>query len=454
MFLDETSLIRENPARLSGGVAVTDVDGDGAFEFLVAGQGGAPHRALKWCCNQLVDSADAVLADASRPARGFAVADLDGDGREEIYQVGADGPGSDRLLAGFGDRWLDLLGQSKNRSVAERAGGCVAAVLDRQGHGRYGVVVAGDGVPLQLYELDRSGRLVDAAEEAGLDIVTAARALVVAPLLSGLPDLYIAGDGLPNLLFRNIGDGLFEDASERMEVGCNHQHGHPHGRSVVVLDGDGDGGLDLLVGDRRGMHRLFLNRAHGFFENTPPEWSRPSRLGTVVAADFDNDGNEELFVANLGERNRLYGWRGGRWTEMDIGDAAEPRGLSVAAAVADIDGDGRLELLVSHGETVAQPLSFFHAPNNDNHWLRVLPMTPYGAPARGAVVSVTAGGRTQRRVICCGQGAACQMEPIAHFGLGALAAVERVEVIWPDGMDVVVTAPPVGRLLPVPYPPA
>ncbi|HYD32348.1 MAG TPA: VCBS repeat-containing protein, partial [Azospirillaceae bacterium] len=126
MFLDETGLLKDNPARLSGGIAVTDLDGNGVFEFLVAGQGGSPHRALKWEGGRLVDVADPTLASAARPALGFAVADIDGDGREEIYQVGADGPGSDRLLAGFGSRWLDLLGQSENAELAGEAGGRVA----------------------------------------------------------------------------------------------------------------------------------------------------------------------------------------------------------------------------------------------------------------------------------------------------------------------------------------
>ncbi|HYD29333.1 MAG TPA: CRTAC1 family protein, partial [Azospirillaceae bacterium] len=315
--------------------------------------------------------------------------------------------------------------------------------------GRYGFVVAGDGVPLQLYELDRTGRLVDAAEEAGIDVAAQARALGVVPLLSNRPDLYVVASGAPNLLFRNLGDGTFEEVGASLQV----SDGLQHGCAVAVLDADGDGLFDLVIGNRPGANRLFLNRALGFFENAPPELAQPSRVGTVVAADFDNDGNEELFFANMGERNRLFAWRAGRWTEMDIGDAAEPRGMSSAAAVADVDGDGRLELLVAHGAGAPHPLAFFHALPNANAWLRVLPMTPYGAPARGAMVSCVAAGRTQRRVLCCGQGAACQMEPVAHFGLSEVTSVDRVEVVWPDGMVAVIERPPVGRLLPVPYPP-
>ena len=99
------------------------------------------------------------------------------------------------------------------------------------------------------------------------------------------------------------------------------------------------------------------------------------KIRTVIAADFDNDGVEEIFFNNIGQPNRLFAWSHGRWTEVEIGDAEEPHGLGTGAAVADIDGDGRLELLISHGESAPQPLSFYRPYPNDNAWLRVMPLT-------------------------------------------------------------------------------
>ncbi len=456
MFLDCTRLIAGNQPRLSNGIAVTDVDGDGAFELVVAGYR-TGNLVLKWDGERLVDVADPVLADPGGCAVGLAAADVDGDGREEIYILNSDrgsGPKDmgDRLFAGFGERWIDLLAQAENAGVANHVAGRSVAALDRHGHGRYGFVVATDGAPFRLFELSRRGRLEDAAEEAGIDMIVAGRGLVSLPFLSDRMDLFAANEGGPNFLFRNLGDGTFEEIAGERGIADSRTAG----RGVVALDADGDGLFDLLVGSWDGPQRLFLQRAGGaFVDAAPPDMALPGRVASVIAADFDNDGHEELFFNLHGAPNRLFGWRHDEWQAIDVGDALEPRGHGTGAAVADIDGDGRLELLIAHGNGTGtpQPLSLYRSPPNGNGWLRVLPLTPHGAPARGAVVTCLAGGRRQLRGICAGSGYLSQMEPVAHFGLGPLRAVERVEVRWPDGTIAVIDHPPAGRVLTVPYPP-
>ena len=126
-------------------------------------------------------------------------------------------------------------------------------------------------------------------------------------------------------------------------------------RGVAVLDADEDGQFDLVYGNWNGPHRLFLNRGDRFENIAPSSMETPSRIRTVIAADFDNDGYEELFWNNIGEPNRLFKMLDGTWTEIDIGAALEPEGLGTGAAVVDIDGDGRLELFVAHGESGARP---------------------------------------------------------------------------------------------------
>jgi hypothetical protein len=117
-----------------------------------------------------------------------------------------------------------------------------------------------------------------------------------------------------------------------------------------------------------------------------------------------------------------------------------------------LDGDGQLELLISHGEMGLQPLTLYHGPLNPYHWLRVLPYTEYGAPARGAMITVEAGGRVQRRVIDAGSGYLCQMEPVAHFGLGSVGRVDRIGVRWSDGAFRTIEAPEIDTVVHVEHP--
>ncbi len=454
MFIDCSSLLPVNPPRLSNGVAVVDLDGDGVFELVVAGYR-TDNRVLKWNGTHLVDVADPVIADPAGCAVGLAAGDIDGDGREELYIVNSDresGPKdmADRLFACFGDRWLDLLAQPENASVGNRTAARAVAAFDRHGHGRYGFVVATDGGPLRLLELNRRGRLEDAAEEAGLDVIVAARGLTALPIVSDHMDLVVLNDSGPNQLFRNLGDGGFEEVAEERGIADSRNPS----RAVAALDADGAGLFSLVIGARDGAQRLFQQRAGGgFVDVAGGDLSMPGPVATVVVADFDNDGFEELFFHVHGAPNRLFGWRDDGWRELPLGDAAEPKGAATGAVAADIDGDGRLELVLVHGDGTAQPLSIFRPEGNHHGWLRVMPLTAHGAPARGAVVSCVAQGRRQRRAVCAGSGHLCQGEPVAHFGLGTASAVERIEVRWPDGVVVEVENPPIGRVLTVPYPP-
>lgn len=453
MFIADGHLIADNAPHPGQGIAVSDVDGDGAFEFLVTGYGVA-NRVLKWDGERLVDAAPAALADASALTLALIAGDIDGDGREELYasnhQSLKQGGQPDRLFAAFGNRWIDLLAQPENAEIADNAAGRAAVCIDRLGRGRYGFAVANAGSPLTLYELDANGRLIDMAEEAGIDLITSARAMVALPLLSDRMDLFVHADGSANLLFRNLGDGSYEEIAERRGVADPRQLG----RGVAVLDADGNGLMDLACGVWQGSHRLFLQRAGGgFTDSAPADYSLPSHTSSVIAADFDNDGLEEILFLNHGQPNRLFALRHEEWQEIELGDAAEPRGLSTGAAVADIDGDGHLELLLNHGDGPAQPLSFYRVSPSENGWLRVLPLTAAGAPARGALVTCWAGSRVLHRAICAGSGYYSQMEPVAHFGLGDARQVDKLEIRWPDGAVAEINTPPMRRLLTVPHPP-
>jgi hypothetical protein len=476
MFSDVSTLVAHNPPGLHYGVAVTDLDADGRFEFVVAGFGG-PNRVLRWAGGKLRDAAPPDLADIARQAVGLAAGDIDGDGREELYILNTDtfsGPKqfADRLFDPHPDgRWEDLFSLPQNRSVRNLSAGRSVAAIDRRGVGRYGFFVASHGQPMRLYELGRDGVLTDLAAPLGLALVAGGRGVLTLPLFSDHPDIVCANEQGANAVFRNRGDGTFSECAAELGL----MDPEEHARGVTALDAGDELGLALCWGNWEGPHRVMVRREGGpWKDHATPGLAFPSAVRTVIAADFDNDGHDELFFNNVGEPNRLFRVRanpdreGGGGLEdhplprgrgspeitmLDPGAALDPDGFGTGAAVCDIDDDGVLELLIARGERGPQPLGVFKARGVENNgWLRVRPLTRFGAPARGAVVRAEAAGRVRVKGVCGGSGYLCQMEPVAHFGFGPGGRAERVQVTWPDGAAVVLLNPGENRVITVPYP--
>ena len=210
---------------------------------------------------------------------------------------------------------------------------------------------------------------------------------------------------------------------------------YEHVRGVTSLDLNNDGLLDLVYGNWEGNHRMFVQK-NGRFENIANKtFESKSKVRTVLSADFDNNGFEGIFFNNIGEPNRLFEYNEflGVWESKNLGPALEPNGLGTGAVVADLNLNGRLELFISHGESGRQPLTIYENVRNDNNFIRILPLTKFNAPARGAKVKVIQNSRAQIRFIDSGSGYLCQMEPVAHFGLGKNKDVIKVIVEWPDG---------------------
>ncbi|MBN9119596.1 MAG: CRTAC1 family protein [Planctomycetes bacterium] len=453
MFQDASGLIAYNPPGFHYGAAAVDFAGRSAF--VVAGFGG-PNRVLAWSGGQLRDVASPELADEGRQAIAVAAGDLDGDGREELYVLNTDtfaGPKrhADRLFKLRPDgHWDDLFARPENAGVRNLAAGRSVAVIDRRGVGRYGFFVANYGRPMRLYELAPGGALADLAPPLDLARTTGGRGVLSLPVFSAYPDLFCVNEQGPNFAFRNRGDGTFQEVARDLRLtDCDEP-----GRGVTAVDAGCEFGL--CWGNWDGPHRLMVRGAGAWKDRATPGLAFPSAVRTVIAADFDNDGTDELFFNNLGEPNRVFRVGvledGVELTMLDAGAALDPDGYGTGAAVCDIDGDGVLELLVSRGEKAAQPLAIFKARSPYSNWLRVRPLTRFGAPARGAVVRAEYGGRVRVKGVCAGSGYLCQMEPVAHFGLGDARAVERVTVTWPDGASVVLLNPGGNRTVTVPYP--
>ncbi|XP_043331726.1 cartilage acidic protein 1 isoform X3 [Cervus elaphus] len=482
-----------NPTQLNYGVAVTDVDRDGDFEIVVAGYNGPNlvlkyDRAQKRLVNIAVDERSSpyyALRDRQGNAIGVTACDIDGDGREEIYFLNTNNAFSgvatytDKLFKFRNNRWEDILSDEVNvaRGVASLFAGRSVACVDRKGSGRYSIYIAnyayGNVGPDALIEMDPEASdlsrgilaLRDVAAEAGVSKYTGGRGVSVGPILSSsASDIFCDNENGPNFLFHNRGDGTFVDAAASAGVDDPHQHG----RGVALADFNRDGKVDIVYGNWNGPHRLYLQMsAHGkvrFRDIASPKFSMPSPVRTVIAADFDNDQELEVFFNNFAHRsssaNRLFRIIRREHgdpliEELNPGDALEPEGRGTGGVVTDFDGDGMLDLILSHGESMAQPLSVFRGNQGfSNNWLRVVPRTRFGAFARGAkVVLYTKKSGAHLRIIDGGSGYLCEMEPVAHFGLGKDEA-SSVEVTWPDGKMASrnVASSEMNSVLEIPYP--
>ncbi len=443
MFQSRSHLLADNPAQMYSGLAVTDIDGDGNFECIAAGWSG-PNLVLKWGGDAFYDVSTPDLADRRALAMGLAAGDFDGDGREEIYVANGESA-PDRLFAWRRGAWRDLLAGSPLRSVSSLS----VLALDRFGMGRFGFLVANEGGPFRLIELLSEDRIADNAPLLGLARIAGGRALAAGPILTHGLDIYASNEGISNMFFTAGPDGRY--AERAMELGLADSLGH--GRGAALLDANFDGRFDILCANAQGPHRLFLQgHAGNFADACLRDLEGGSRARGLVVADFDNDGFEEIFLHNHGAPNLMLGWRDGNWKAIDCGDAREDRGFGTGAVAADWDNDGRLELMLAHGESAPQPLTLYAAPPNNNHWLRVMPLTSAGAPARGALVKLKAANRVQLRTIDCGSGYLSQGEPVAHFGLGASSTVDSIEIRWVDGALLTLHNPQANTVHRIKYP--
>ncbi len=433
-FKDITSLIENNDFRLSYGVSVTDVNQDNKYEFIVTGFGFS-NLALSYQNGKLINiNKNQIFDDAKRKTIGVAACDIDQDGFEEIYFLNTDTYSgekkySDRLIDSSSDVFIDLFEKDINKKNLNLTAGRSVVCVDRNGDGKYGIYVANYGGPTRFYE-QSSGQILDLAEQLKIDKITGGRAVVAGNILSGKTDIFAANERGKNFLYYNS-DGFFQDIARDYKIDDQYENG----RGTTLSDILYRGRLDIITSNWNGYHRAFILEGNKFKDIATPTYNIPTRIRTVIAADFDNDGYDEIFMNNIGEPNKLFKIKeNGFFEEIKIQNAYEANGLGTGAAVADIDQDGILELIVSHGESGMQPLTMYKADiKKDFNYIRIKPLNKHGAPARGATVILNSNLRNHAKTIDAGSGYLCQMEPVAHYGIRESEKNISVKIVWTDG---------------------
>ena len=433
-FKDISDIIENNEPRLSYGVAVSDVNNDNKFEFVVTGFG-YKNLALGFENNNLVNTIDnEIFNDTERKTIGVAACDIDKDGFEEVYFLNTDTYSgdkkySDRLLDKKQKKFFDLFEIEKNKTSLNLTAGRSVVCVDRNGNGVYGFYVANYGGPTRFYELNNN-LLIDKAPKLKIDRVTGGRAVVAGHIISDNTDIFAANERGSNFLYKN-NNGSFTELANEYEV----QDKYENGRGTTLSDVFYRGQLDIVTSNWNGNHRIFALDGNEFRDIAQPDFNEPTRIRTVISADFDNDGFDEIFMNNIGQPNKLFKiLDNGVLKKIDIQVGLEYFGLGTGAAVSDIDNDGILELLVAHGESGMQPLSLYKADIKEKFkYIRIQPLNKFGAPARGATVTLISNLRKHSKTIDAGSGYLCQMEPVAHFGLRKGEKIRSVVIQWTNG---------------------
>jgi hypothetical protein len=509
------------PEIVGGGAALFDYDNDGDLDvFLTQGRVLEPGKAesdpvamrggrlfrndliagtTRNPAPRFVDVTEASGIRANGYGMGVAAGDFDNDGWTDLYlanfgsnqlwrnrgdgtfadvtrAAGADDPQMSLSASFFDfdrDGWLDLFIADYVEFSVEHNVVCYAKSSRRD----YCGPSSFPAVPSRLLHNRRDGTFEDVSLASGI-AKKAGRGMGVAAADfdgDGWQDVLVANDGMANFLWRNRGNGMFEEVALESGVAVNAEGKAEANMGVAVADYDNDGDEDLFVTHLDGeTNTLWVNQGAGVFEDRtamtglgPP--SLPFTGFGTAWLDYDNDGALDLLavdgaVAYLEDRVRqgdpfpyaqrhllFHNLGNGRFAETgrDAGEPFNRPGVGRGAAFGDVDNDGDTDVLVVQCNGPA--LLLVNQRGSSRPWLGLrLTGRPQGAKAErdlfGARAEIVRRGAPPlwRRAASDGSYASAN-DPRVLVGLGAtpeIVEVTEVKVHWPGGAVESFPAPP------------
>ncbi len=477
------------------GCAFLDYDNDGWMDiFLLTGTrlDGAPPDTSNRLYKNNRDGTfiDVTLKAGLRAvdwASGVCIGDYNNDGFEDIFYTCF---GQNRLYRNNGDgTFTDVTKAAGLWNEQPRWGaGCSFLDYNRDGHLDLFVSnyvrfsfehapVPGEnsncnwkGIPVEcgprglptgrhsLYRNNGDGTFTDVSKQAGIASATESYGMTVVSAdldEDGWPDIYVACDSTPSLLFMNNHDGTFQEDGVVRGVALSNDGAEQAGMGVGLGDYDLDGHLDIFkthfADDANG---LFHNDGKGNFDDV----TLSSRVGVETRyicwgagmVDLDNDGYPDLFMvtgsvypeverklpqyANKTPRAIFRNLGNGTFEELDteagpgIGEAHCSRGC----AFGDFDNDGDLDILIVN---LNEPPSLLRNDlSGKQNWIKVkLQGVKSNRSAIGARVLVRYGDKVQAQSVLSQSSFYSCNDPRLHFGLGSFGHVD-IEIFWPNGL--------------------
>jgi len=486
------------------GAAIFDYDGDGWNDIFIANGTtlDRKHDALPQLYHNdghghFTDVAKQAGFQAEGWAQSVCVGDYDNDGHPDLFVTYY---GHNRLYRNMGaGKFEDVTARVKLPVSGTRYGsGCSFFDYDRDG--RLDLVVSNyvdfdvarvpkpgqsdqciwkglavlcgpHGLPLArniLYHANADGTFTDVSEKAGILTGTGSYGLSIATAdfdNDGWPDIYIACDQTPSLLFHNNHDGTFQEQGAAAGVAFNFDGNLQSGMGVAVADYDGNGFLDIAKTNFSGdLTSLYNNEDGKFFSDLSLQAGLKARqfLGWGAAfLDADEDGWKDLVIANghvypevdkspVGDKylqpTIFYRNLGnGRFQDVtaDAGPAFAALRPARGLAIGDIDGDGRQEIVIVNMNQL--PTLMKNTGVRQHSLVVEVEGTKSNRSGIGARIAIDAGKRRRIDEIMSGGSYYSQNEMAAYFGLGAVDTVERLQIRWPSGLEQTWANPGVNR---------
>jgi hypothetical protein len=485
---------RHAPETMAGGVAVFDYNNDGKLDIFFTN--GADIRTLrksspKYSNRLFENDGKGHFTDVTEKAGlagsgydiGVAVADYDNDGYEDIFVAGVykntlyhnngDGTftdvtakaGLNRPDPEYGPLWsvgavwvdvnndglLDLLVINYMKWDIEHEPSCPI-----DGHADYCHPKMYKPTPNQLFLNNGNGTFRDASAEWGLRAHPGkGMAGVTADFdLDGKMDVFVANDKSFNWFFRNKGNA-FDEIGFDVDVALHEDGVFISGMGADFRDLDNDGYPDIvLVALDNETFPIYRNTGKGsFVEVTEKSGMALQSLKMAgyspTIADFDNDGWKDIFVSRghvqsllsanrtaIEQPNTVFRNLGGMkfaGLTSEAGLTAVPPARHRGSAIGDLNGDGRIDVVVTALKAPAE-IWLNESPGN-NHWLELkFEGTKSNRDGIGARIKVVTKSGTQYDHMSTAAGYASSSAGPVHFGLGPNASADLIEIRWPSGI--------------------